>query len=447
MSMSALVRALGAAAGGFSTGMREAEDAADRKRRRDQEAEDRAFTMAERARATKLRDDMGAASAPVDVVQREQAGPVDPGSDIPAARQPLETVSTVQGKPYESAQAATMAAAAANTPQAVAQRQAQVLSAAGNPLGAQQLRTGAMQEQAAKYTLNAAERADIDARFNADLQANVTDWDSFDRFTSDSAGDGQGGKLKLKSLPTADGKSMVVNVVQPDGTLRPTSKVFPNSADGLALATAELARLPPDKKLAHLHQKAVLAQQAERDANTATYQQGMLKATQDKTAAGIELAQARAEAARAKTATGGAQGMTLADLKDGHKGIAATLNADWKTQIDGAPNAEALKAIKVARENEIATVQRLYTGAMTAGFGLTPEQAIVAFRSGDAAIQTRKARDGSTVKVEGVMYGGKFIPLAPNPGATPEDKPSAPAPAAAPAAKKPAPSQEAARSR
>jgi len=405
MSMSALVRALGAAAGGISDGIRKNEDRKRQQQRDQWEAEDRAFSMSERARAVRMRDETAAAAAPVAVQQVEPAGPVMPGAEG-AAGQPLAPIPTVQGKVYDSQDAAAKAADEANAPPAVARRMADVAQRNGDPVRAQQLRTGAMQEQAAKLKLSADERAELDARFNADLQANVTDWNSFDRFTSDSAGDGQGGKLKLKSVPTADGKSMVVNVIQPDGTLRPTSKVFPNSADGLALATAELARLPPDKKLAHLHQKAVLAQQAERDANTATYQQGMLKATQDKTAAGIELAQARAEAARAKTATGGAQGMTLADLKDGHKGIAATLNADWKTQIDGAPNAEALKAIKVARENEIATVQRLYTGAMTAGFGLTPEQAIVAFRSGDAAIQTRKARVDWIEKLAAIVASG-----------------------------------------
>ncbi len=69
MSMSALVRALGAAAGGVSDGLK----AADEKKRRDQrdqwEAEDRAFNMAERARALKIRDETAAAAAPVAVQQ------------------------------------------------------------------------------------------------------------------------------------------------------------------------------------------------------------------------------------------------------------------------------------------------------------------------------------------------------------------------------------------
>ena len=117
--------------------------------------------------------------------------------------------------------------------------------------------------------------------------------------------------------------------------------------------------------------------------------------------------------------------MALADLKDGHKGIASTLNADWKTQIESETDPTKLKALKVARESEIATVQRLYTGAMTAGFGLTPEQAIVAFRSGETATQTFKSKSGDgTVKVDGILYGGRFIPLADNPGAATGAKPA-----------------------
>ena len=134
-----------------------------------------------------------------------------------------------------------------------------------------------------------------------------------------------------------------------------------------------------------------------------------------------------AAAARA-AATKPAEGMTFADLKDGHKGIASTLNADYKTQIDSTTDPVALKAIKTARENEIATAQRLYTGAMQSGFALTPEQAIVAFRSGEVGTQTYKKKDGSgTATVNGVMYGGRFIPLADNPGAMPgsaEKKPA-----------------------
>lgn len=429
---------------------REDEDAEDRKQRRADEAEertnrrtDRQFTMSERARTVKLRDDLGAAAAPVAVEQRDQAGPVDPASEVAAAAQPLAPVPTVQGRGFETTDAASKAAAELNTPQAVASRQAQVLNAAGDAVGAQQVRTGSMQEQSARFKLNADERADLDARFNADLQSRVNSWESFDAFTSESAGDGMGGKLKLQTTVSPDGATRIVNVVAPDGTLKPTGQSFPNTADGLMLATNELAKMSPEKKLAHLYQKEQARRQAAAQASTEKYQAGMLQATQDRTASQIENAGLRTQLAlhgAAAKAAAGQGGMTLADLKDGHKGIASTLNADWKAQIEATTDPAQLKAIKVARENEIATVQRLYTGAMSAGFGLTPEQAIVAFRSGTVGTQSFKTKDGKTVSVEGVQYGGRFIPLADNPGAlaptaAPAEPGAAPSAPAAPGAK------------
>ena len=423
---------------------REDEDEADRKQRRTDEQEDRAnrrtdrdFTMAERARAVQMRADMGAAAAPVAVDEREQPGPLDPASNVPGAAS-LPAIPMVRGQSFISADDAAKAAAEMNTPQAVAARQAQVMAKAGEVDGAQKIRTGAMQEQSARFKLNADERAELDARFNADLESRVNSWETLDAFASDSHGDGMGGKLKIQTTVSPDGKSRVISVLMPDGTAKPTGQAFPNTADGLALAKVELSKMSPEKKLAHLYQKEQMRRQAAQQESTERYQDGMLKATKDRTAAGIENAGLRTALAqqRAGGGAGGANGqagMTLADLKDGHKGIASTLNADWKAQIDATVDPAALKAIKVSRENEIATVQRLYTGAMSAGFGLTPEQAIVAFRSGTVGTQSFTTKDGKKVSVEGVQYGGRFIPLADNPGALPEARPPA-APAAAPGA-------------
>lgn len=421
----------------------DAEDREERRRKRAEEAEDRAFTMSERARQVKMRTDMGNAAAEVQPVEVKATRPEtmdnrDVGQPGEAA---LPTASyDVGGKRFTDRTQADAAAAEANTPQAITTRMADVAMRNGEPLKAQQLRVGSMQEQTERYKLNDAMRADLDAKFNADLQANVRDWDSLDKFISESAGDGHGGKMKVKTVVSADGKTRVVNVVGDDGKLHPTEKVVPNTADGLAQAIAELSRMPPEKKLAHLHQKAMLAQQAARDAETGRHNLTMEGLAKDKTAANIEIAQIRADAAAerraAAAAAKGLGGMTLADLKDGHKGIASTLNADWKTQIEAETDPAKLKALKVARESEIATVQRLYTGAMQAGFGLTPEQAIVAFRTGEIARQTFKSKDGSgTVRVDGILYGGRFIPLADNPGAMPGAKPpSAAAPTPAPSA-------------
>lgn len=282
MSMSALVRALGAAAGGVSKGMDEAEAAAERKRKREQDAEDRAFTMSERARKTaeneradKLRVDMGVASAPVNVEQVQPAGPVMDGAEG-AAGQAIPMVSRVLGKSFETPDAAAAAATAASDPMAVAERQAQVAASAGDPHAAQQLRTGAMQEKAAKLQLSGAERTELDAQFNADLQSKVNSWETLDKFISDSAGDGQGGAAKYTSVPSPDGKTRVLNRIGPDGAMVPTGQAFPNTADGLQLAMGELSKLSPEKKLMHLHQKEQARRAAEAQAATAGHQANTL---------------------------------------------------------------------------------------------------------------------------------------------------------------------------
>lgn len=412
----------------------EAEDREALKKKREQEDEDRAFAMSERQRAIQMRTDMGRAAATVEPVEVKQDRPDtmdnrDVGQPGEAA---LPTAGyDVAGKRFATKDEATTAAAAANTPQAVTTRMSDVLMRNGDPVQAQKLRVGAMEEQTAQFKLNDAMRADIDARFNADLQANVKDFGSLADFISNSAGDGLNGKLKVKFVPSADGKTQVLNVVGPDGTLTPTERVVPNTADGLATAIAETARMPVDKKLAHLHNKAMLAQQAERDAATAKYHEGMLKISQQNANTNEQYRRDQAAALKAKAdAAGGPGGMTMADLKDGHKSIATTLNADWKTQIESETDPAKLKALKVARENEIATVQRLYTGAMTHGFALTPEQAIVAFRSGAVRTGSAKNANGETVPVKGIVFDGKFIPLADSPGTS--SPATSPAPAARP---------------
>ena len=428
--------------------------ATERRRREDIEDEERAYTMQERAftkaerdRALKQREDLGAAAAPIAAEAVPQLDLGDPEAPPPTTRY------RVAGKMLDTTAEADAAVKTANGAPAVAMRQAAVLQQSGDPVKAQALRTGSMQEQAGQLALSAAERADLKARFTAQLEP-LTDFDQVGEFMSKSGGDGQGGNLKVQFVPSPDGKTVVLNTINPDGTLKPTARTFENSNKGLTLAKAQLGGLPPEKMLEHFHREAVEARAAAAQAAAQQHQAATLaeQSRHNKATEGHQssmLAATRAKAA----ATAAPQGMTLADLKDGHKGIASTLNADWKTQIDSETDPAKLKSIKVAREAEIATVQRLYTGAMQAGFGLTPEQAIVAFRSGETAKQSFRSRDGSgTVTVEGVMYGGRFIPLADNPGAMPGAKPPGAAPdpalpsakaAPAPAAPKAPPAEKA----
>lgn len=285
----------------------DAEDRAYLKKKREQEEEDRAFAMSERQRAVQLRTDMGRAAATVEPVEVKEARPdtMDNRDVGQAGEAPLPTAGyDVAGKRFATKEEAAAAATAANTPQAITARMADVAMRNGDPVQAQKLRVGAMEEQTAQFKLNDAQRADIDARFNADLQASVKDFGSLADFISNSAGDGLNGKLKVKFVPSADGKTQVLNVVGADGTLTPTERVVPNTADGLATAIAETARMPVDKKLAHLHNKAMLAQQAERDAATAKYHEGMLKISQQNADTNEQYRRDQAAALKAKGGTG-----------------------------------------------------------------------------------------------------------------------------------------------
>lgn len=276
MSMSALVRALGAAAGGVSSGMDAAEAAAERKRLRDEAAEDRKFTMSERTRALNMRDELGRAAAEVKPVEVKQDRPdsMDDRDVSAVGEAPLPTAGyDVAGKRFATKDEATTAAAAANTPQAVTTRMSDVLMRNGDPVQAQKLRTGAMEEQAAQFKLNDAMRADINDKFNQDLYQ-VKDWNGL----ADLFGNVHG--VKFAPQVSEDGKTIEVNRVGPDGSLIPTGRVFQNNDAGFEEAVTGLARIPPEKKLNYLHQRALLAQQGQRDADKKAHDEGMLKVAQ-----------------------------------------------------------------------------------------------------------------------------------------------------------------------
>lgn len=312
--MSALVRALGAAAGGVSTGMDAAEAAAERKRKRDEDAEDRKYLMSERTRALNMRDQLGRAAAEVAPVEVKQDRPdTMDNRDVGAVGEaPLPTAGyDVAGKRFATKDEATTAAAAANTPQAVTTRMSDVLMRNGDPVQAQKLRTGAMQEQVGKFQLNDAMRADLDAQWNQEVDKKVTDWESMAQFYSDSAADGVGGKNKYQFLPSPDGKSQVAHLVLADGSLKPTEKAFPNTADGFAVAKAEMKRMPAERVLMHFFQKNQLAQQAERDAATAKYQEGMLKISQQNANTNEQYRRDQAAALKAKAAGAKPSGLDM----------------------------------------------------------------------------------------------------------------------------------------
>ena len=423
--------------------------AQDKRRRQALEDEDRAarkeerdFQKAERERVVATRNRLGDAAAPVtmqsvltkpDTADNRDVG--TPGTeliDTGARRVGQQTFSPDQ---QEQAQAAL---AEANKPGAAALRMADVLARSGDPVAAQNLRTGARQEKLGELQLDEAQRNALNRQFDDALNASVNSWTDLPTFVNDSKHDGQGGNLKIQAQPTADGKKMQILKLNADGSTTPTSLTFSNDATGLMQAKAFISKgLSASDKLQHLHQQATIDRADAAQRETVRHNQRMEGIAADRTAANIEIAGMRATAAaQARAAKAGDGTLTMADLKDGHKAIAATLNADYKTQIDSEVDPAKTKAIKTARETETAMVQRLFTGAAQAGIAMTPEQAIAAFRTGEVGKQSFKTTDGKTQQVDVIRVNGRIIPLMDEPGFAAAAAAKAPAasPAATPAA-------------
>jgi hypothetical protein len=443
MSMSRLVAAMGAAAGGVSRGMDEFEAQKRRKTRDDRDEAEYQYRKGERDRATGIRDDLGAAGAAVVPDDSPVAPPIG-SADAPRA--PEDQGTRVAGKTYTDPAQAQAALEQANSPMARATRMADVLMRNGEHGQAQQMRTGAMQERQA---LVQTQQAEVEAKNRGVMQEIVgalatggveaipSIYAKYNDGYTATVAPGEKGGFSVTRIG-ADGK--------PSGT-----KSF---ADMNEFIGSQVARMDPSlymRDQQHRGDQARVQANSDRDfslretdqKDNKEYRGGMLKVAQDKNANAIELAGLKASTAntiasmRLEAAKGGG-GMQMSDLKDGHKGIASTLNADYKTQIDMTQDPAELKAIKVARDGEVASTQRLYTGAMQSGFALTPEQAIIAFRSGKPAIQPFKGRDGAPVNVEGVLYDGRFIPMAEKAGTQPGQDASKPSSPASPAAAKPA---------
>ena len=431
----ALMQALALLAGGAAGHQKRKRDDEDQARR----AEDDAFRREQRDRQRTAwkredqeyadqqaeRDAVKAAAAPTVVDDAPVAVPIG-SRDEPRA--PEDQGIRAAGRTFTDRAAADAAAAEYNAP---ATRMRRAAAAMSDPVRAGQLETTAQNSELGAMQMRAAKLKEADEAFNRDLVQRATSFDTLASIINESKGDGQNGGLKVQVVPSADGKTVALHKMNPDGTTTPTPFNFANTTEGLQQAVGIIGmRMPPEQKLAHMQGMAKSEEERRRwglefglketDVKTrAERENRMARAAEAQAEAARRSAAAQERAASGRAAGNQAGGMTIADLRDGHKSIASTLNADYKTQIENAPDDKTSKAIKTAREQEIADVQRIYTGAMQSGFALTPEQAIVAYRVGERAKQSVKTADGTgTFKVEGVLYQGKFIPMADVPGAS-----------------------------
>ena len=239
--------------------------------------EDRKWRKEERERqrkdwdkADKLDESLRAAGSPVAVKDATTYQPAvdDEGNDMPA--NPTQGRMSVLGTNYSDRASADAAAAKANTSQARATRMADAYDQAGMPDKASTMRMNSMQTEKAGLELDQARETKIDSDYNRDLMRRVGDFASLESFVNDSPGDGEGGAVKVKFLPSADGKTMQVVRLGEDGKQSPTQYQFQNDQTGLVTAMYMLSRGTSTKdKLAHLQSIA-------KDKVDADYKGGML---------------------------------------------------------------------------------------------------------------------------------------------------------------------------
>ncbi len=398
-----ILAVMGAGLGGYMDGQREKKREGERDADRAYVEEQRARTRKDWQRSDKIEADVAAASAPVAPVESLQADLSDPEAA------PMQQFN-VQGRMYAGQGEANAAATAANDPQAVAQRQAMAYMQNGDPAKAQQIRTGARQERLAEMQVSSAEAANKRETSLREMGRLIINggWAAVPEVYARYQ-DGKTAKV------VEDGKGGA-EVIQfgPDGAEAGRAKF----KDLPSFFAAAAGRFDPSKWMERQDKEAeTMRVQGNADRDYALRE----KESKDRSllrAAQAEAALARGEASRARAAAAGQPGaLTLADLKDGHKTIASTLNADYKSQLE-APGADAktLDGIKRTREAEIADVQRLYTGALTNGLAITPEQTIAAFRTGTRGTREVPDASGKTYKVEGMQVGDRFIPFATQPG-------------------------------
>ncbi len=131
-----------------------------------------------------------------------------------------------------------------NSPSEVAKRVGLAI-AKSDPIKAQQFTHASLQMQEQEQKL-------ADAAYKRGAGYSLLSPDHFTKFLSDSAGDGQGGKMKFKTIYGDDSKTWGFGPVSEDGTVTPLPYQFSNDAQGMAEAGFILSRtVTPEQRLEH----------------------------------------------------------------------------------------------------------------------------------------------------------------------------------------------------
>lgn len=348
----------------------------------------------------------GADVQPVEQTTTPVGQVADNGPNLPANPDPVTEYKVGDRFTYDAGEAQRMAAEQ-NTPKARLGRQVTALQKMGNPTAAATLQTQQLQ-------LDDALIKHLDSRFDRSL-AGLSTPDDIAKLVSESQNDGMGGALKIKAVPSPDGKRVAYHRLNEDGTSVPTGLEFENSTKGLADAKLWLSRNTSiSDKIGHLRSDAQLKATIEARAADDARADKQLAENQrhNRVVEGIS----RERASGAGQSSGG---FTMADLKDGHKAIASLIAADHKNG-DASLEGDAKKS----RDAEIVGAQSVLTGAYSAGIPITPEQAVYAIRNGQRGTAKVPRKDGSgVVEVPVIKVGDRIIPMAADPGFQPGGAP------------------------
>jgi hypothetical protein len=155
---------------------------------------------------------------------------VMPGSTMPQAPQ---SSAVLNGKAYPSLAAAKVAEAAYNTPEAADQRIKQAIVLQGKPLEAKQYQAAVSTEKANEMAL--ADSAWRRKLGQAMMTPGTTALSGLSKLFTQSEFGPMAGK-QVQDVPSADGKTVNISIVNPDGSLTPSAFNFTNDQDGVTRA-------------------------------------------------------------------------------------------------------------------------------------------------------------------------------------------------------------------
>lgn len=252
------------------------------------EDEDRALKTDEVKRQRELREGLANDAAPIEVEALEQHGPVRDGEVLPP------TMTRFNGQNFATEAQTKAAADGYNAPGAVMRRQADRVLRSGNADGASRLYETGMK-------LDSSMKADIDRRFNDDVEQRVQDWDTASKFATQSAFDGGAGSIQYRFVPSDEGLMQAqVSVDGKNWQAKPGGRTYKDDPTGFLEAKQDLMRMPTDKKLAHLYGRARAKADDEAAQAKAALEERKVAAYEKQTDAQADLRAAQADAAEAR---------------------------------------------------------------------------------------------------------------------------------------------------